>query len=93
MDDKNPSNLFDEEAFGLRVAVIPAGDFINEDGIKIEYENRIKIALGKLSIKLTALQALGLLNMLQSVEFKESITEWAQTEKAEREAELRGLDL
>jgi hypothetical protein len=91
-EDKNPENLYDQEAFGIRLAVIPAGSFENEEGVKIDYGNRIKIQQGRFSLKLTALQALGLSRMLSDVAFVDSIHEWAVVEKAQKVAEMSQLD-
>jgi hypothetical protein len=92
-DEKNPENLYDETCFDVRVAVIPAGKLTTEEGVEIEYSRRIKIQQGRFSLKMTALQALGLLTLLDNKEFKNTIREWALEEKDVRENEMLKLNI
>jgi hypothetical protein len=90
MEDKE--NLYDLELFGIRLAVVPAGKFTSEEGIEIEYGNRVKVQVNRYSLKITALQALGLGKMHYSDEFKKAVQEWALEEKRQKEQEMKVLD-
>jgi hypothetical protein len=92
-EEKNPENLFDETCFDIRVAVVPAGKFSTEEGVEIEYSRRIKIQQGRFSLKLTALQSLGLATILDQEAFRNTIRQWALEEKSQREAEIDKLNI
>lgn len=82
-------NLYEKQVFGLILKVIPEGSFQTEDTNQtIEYGRSIKLSIGQKHFKLTALQALGLKELLSENEFSTVIKPWAMEEKIERQTEM-----